>query len=84
MFASPYLPFVELINYLSELATPEQILAYRIPDTLQHRAEELTAKNKEGRLSEQESIEIDSLIEFDSTVTLLKMKARMSLLQHHE
>jgi hypothetical protein len=62
--AQSFSPFVELIHYLSNLATPQQILDYRVSDDIQHRAEELTDKNKDGRLNEIEAIELEQMIVF--------------------
>lgn len=69
----------ELIEYLVQKATPEEILAFRLSKTAQERAEYLTEQNKAGVLTPEEKVELDQLIEFDQLVSLLKAKAVQAL-----
>jgi hypothetical protein len=79
MVAHSFSPFIELIHYLSNLATPQQILDYRVSDDIQERAKELTDKNKDGHLSELEAIELEQMIVFNQLLTHLKVKADAGL-----
>ncbi len=65
----------ELITYLADHVSPEDILAFRIPDIAQDRAEELTEHNKEGHLTADEARELAEMLEFDELLSLLKAKA---------
>jgi len=63
-----------LAEQLADLS-PEAILAFRISEADQERADELTERNKEGRLTLDEAQELAEMIEFDEFVSLLKAKA---------
>ena len=65
----------ELIEYLADHASPEDILAFRIPDADQERADELMERNKEGHLTAEEAHELEQMIEFDGLLSHLKVKA---------
>lgn len=71
--------YQELVNYLAEKAPPEEILAFQVSEVAQNRAEELTERNKEGRLTAEESYELQQMLEFDEMMTLLKLKALKAL-----
>jgi len=75
---SPYTSFVE---YLLEKMTPEEILAYQATEAEQERADELTEKNKEGTLTQEERAELKQMMELDLLVGLLKARATVALKQ---
>jgi hypothetical protein len=79
--ASPALSpiYGELIDYLVQKATPEEILAFRLSEMAQERAESLTERNKAGTLTPEEKVELDQMLEFDQLVSLLKAKAVQAL-----
>jgi hypothetical protein len=80
MIASPISPvYFELVDYLAEKATAEEILAFRVSESMQQRADELTEHNKEGRLTAEESAELEQMLEFDEIIALLKAKALRAL-----
>ncbi len=68
-----------LVEYLADLATPEQILAFTISEAMQERLELLFEKNNEGDLTAEERKELDEFIEFDQHVMLLKARATAAL-----
>ena len=68
-----------LVDYLANLATPEQILAFKISDALQERLEVLFEKNNEGDITPEERKELDEFVEFDQHVMLLKARATAAL-----
>lgn len=74
----------ELIDHLADHVSSEDILAFRISDSEQQRAEELTDRNKDGQLTSEEAHELAEMIEFDELLSLLKAKAlhHQKLLQH--
>ena len=69
----------ELLDYLIEKATPEEILAFKVSESAQVRADDLTDKNKSGTLTADESAELSQMLEFDMLVTVLKAKALEAL-----
>ena len=73
--------YAELIEYLAEKATPEEILAFQVSAATQARADELTERNKTGRLTAREADELEQMLEFDELVSWLKSKAMKALKQ---
>ncbi len=71
--------FDVITDFLASDPTPESILAYRLPGELEQRALELLARNREGRLSFDEELEMHDFIRADDMMTLLKAKTRMKL-----
>ena len=69
----------ELLDYLIEKATPEEILAFKVSESAQARADDLTDKNKSGILTSDESVELSHMLEFDMLVTALKAKVSSRL-----
>ena len=69
----------ELLEYLIEKATPQEILAFQLSEAGQERAHYLTERNKSSLLTSAEAIELDQLMEFDQLVSLLKAKALQAL-----
>jgi hypothetical protein len=67
--------FDELLDFLVEKATPQELLAFRPSEAAQQRADELTDKNKAGELSAAERAELEQMLEFDLFVTALKARA---------
>jgi len=59
--------------------TPAEILAFAPTEEQQRRADELTIRNKEGKLSTEEAEELKQMLAFNRWVILLKVKAYKSL-----
>jgi hypothetical protein len=70
-----------LLNRVVEKITPEEIMAFAPTDEEQRRADELTERNKQGKLTSEEADELDDMIAFNRLVTLLKVKAYKALQQ---
>lgn len=71
--------FGEITDFLATNPTPEEIIAYRLPDDLQERAHELLDKNGEGELSGEERDEMLDFVRIDQMMSLLKIKMRIKL-----
>lgn len=71
--------FDEIADFLATNPTPEEIIAYQLPDALQARALELLEKNGEGDLSERERDEMMDFVRVDQFMSLLKIKLRIKL-----
>ena len=81
MVARPNPIYDELLDFLVEKATPQELLAFRPSEVAQQRAEELTEKNKAGTLTPQEQAELEQMLAFDQFVTALKARAARVLKQ---
>lgn len=77
--APPRTVFGEITDFLATNPTPEQIIAYNLPDDLQARAHELLDKNGEGELTEDEHEEMMNFVRVDQMMSLLKIKMRIKL-----
>ncbi len=74
-------PYDSLIDFLVEKATPQEILEYKASEIEQARADELTAKNKAGTLTDEEREELRRMAEVETLVHLLKACALVALKQ---
>jgi hypothetical protein len=69
-------PYEELvIGLVTEGRTPEEIIAFRATPEAQRRVEELIAKEHAGTITAEESSELDSHMQFNHLVILLKARA---------
>lgn len=71
--------FGVITDFLASDPTPEEIVAYRLPDDLQARAHELLERNSEGQLTFDEEQEMYDFMRADEMMSLLKAKARLKL-----
>lgn len=71
--------FDELLDYLIEKATPQEVLAFHPSELAQLRATELLNKNNEGTITAGESHELEQLRQYDVMLTKLKLKAELAL-----
>ncbi len=71
--------FGVITDFLATNPTPEEIIAYRLPDDLEVRAHELLDLNGEGQLSEVEREEMLDFIRVEEMMSLLKAKMRLKL-----
>jgi len=63
------------LDYLVEKATPQEIIAFQIPESVQQRATVLLARNNAGILTPEEAIELEQMQQLDRLVAVLKAKA---------
>jgi hypothetical protein len=68
----------ELIEYLAQTATPEQILAFKVSEAAQERVDDLLERNNEGELTLEEQAELQQILHFDRIVSLMKARAARS------
>jgi hypothetical protein len=71
--------YQELIEYLAQVATPAQILSFKVSDVMQQRADDLLDRNNEGELTPEESAELQQMLQFDRMVSVLKARAARAL-----
>lgn len=75
----PARPWSEAIHFLRSAPDVPAILAYRLPEELQERLEELLSLNSEDEISESEMVELDAYMEVIRFFNLLKASLRASL-----
>ena len=63
------------LNYLIEKATPQELLAYQIPEAAQARSVELLDKQDEGALTLEEAEELEQIRQMDLLLMALHAKA---------
>jgi hypothetical protein len=73
--------YERFLDRVVETMTPEEILAFRVSEAEQERAEELLDKNNEGELTAEERAELEQMLEFEELMMLLKIRAE-SVLQN--
>jgi len=74
-----YPAFKEMIDFLVNSPTPQQITAFKISPTAQDRLDELLDKNREEGLTGDESAEMDVYEQINHLFLLLKARARSLL-----
>ena len=76
--------FGVITDFLAGNPSPEEIIAYRLPDNMQARAHELLEKNGEGELTEREHAEMMDIARMENMMMLLKAKTKRKLQQDAE
>lgn len=71
--------FSEITDFLATNPTPEEIIAYRLPDDLQARAHELLELNSEGELTGEDRDELLDFVRVEEMMSLLKAKMKLKL-----
>jgi len=71
--------FGVVTDFLAADPTPQEILAYHLPEDLQARVETLVERNGEGQLTFDEQQELFDFMRADEMMALLKAKTRLKL-----
>lgn len=71
----------ELLDFLLERATPEEILAFKASDKADERAEYLLDRNNAGTLTPEEKLELQQMLHFDRKISVMKAQAAVDLKQ---
>lgn len=74
MLQSPV--YAEVYRFLVSAPSPEQIIAFHASDEVQARVRQLLDANQDGKLSEDERIELDEFQHINHFVSMLKIYAR--------
>jgi hypothetical protein len=79
--AAAQIPLIydELLNFLIQRATPEEILAFKASEKAEERAEDLLDRNNAGTLTPEETLELQQMLYFDRKISVLKAQAAASL-----
>ncbi|MBZ0300534.1 MAG: hypothetical protein K8J31_12370 [Anaerolineae bacterium] len=73
--------YERFLDRVVETMTPEEILAFRVSDEEQQRADDLLDRNNEGELTTEEKAELEQMLQFEELMTLLKIRAAHTLQQ---
>jgi hypothetical protein len=77
--APPNALFDEITDFLLSAPAPQQIIAFKPSKELDDRLHELLEKNGQERLTQEERVELDTFLQVDHLLTILKAKARLKL-----
>lgn len=79
VIAYPPALFSEILDFLVNSPTPEDILAFKPSDELEERLSHLMTKNKQDALTDDERNELESFLQVNHFVNMLKIRARKKL-----
>lgn len=71
--------FDVITDFLASEPTPDELIAYHLPDDLQHRVDQLIERNGEGQLTFDEQQELLDFMRADEMIALLKAKTKLRL-----
>lgn len=77
--ASPITLFDEVLDFLASTPTPQQIIEFQPPDSLQERMSDLLERNRQGQLSPDKQDELDEFLRMNRFMSRLKLRARLKL-----
>lgn len=76
--------FDEITDFLATEPSPQEIIAYQLPDELQQRADYLAELNGEDQLTPGEREELDEFLKVNRIFSLLKTKMKLKLKKQSE
>lgn len=76
--------FDEITDFLAIESSPQEIIAYHLPDDLQQRADYLAVLNGEDQLTSNEREELDEFMKVNHMFSLLKTKMKLKLKNQSE
>jgi hypothetical protein len=65
----------ELIDYLVQRASAEEIMEFELSEAAQERAAELLDRNNAGSLTPIEQLELEQMLHFEERIAILKARA---------
>jgi hypothetical protein len=68
-----------ITDFLASDPTPDQLIAYHLPDDLQARVDQLVEQNGEGQLTFDDQQELLDFMRADEMMALLKAKTKLRL-----
>lgn len=76
--------FDVVTDFLASNPSPEDLIAYQLPNDLQVRADYLIERNGEGQLTFDEQQELLDFMRADEMISLLKAKTKLRLRNMNE
>ena len=74
-----YRPIDEVINFITSFPKPEDVLAYKAPDSIQNRVEDLLYKKQTSNLDDDETEELNKFMLINHIIIMAKKRAKKSL-----
>ena len=69
----------DLLELLANSANAQDLLSFQLSDKKQRRLDDLLDRNRQGTITESESVELDDYERFEHIVRLLKARVRGKL-----
>ena len=66
----------DLVDVLAKHAEPNELLTFQLSQAKQRKLDRLLTKNRQGKLTAEESAELDTFEQFEHVVRLLKARLR--------
>lgn len=82
LLAYPPAIFSEILDFIVSSPSPEEIVAFKPSTALEDRLDTLLAKNKQEQLSADEREELNSFLQLNHFMNMLKIRARQKLDDH--
>ncbi|MGB7340109.1 MAG: hypothetical protein WBC91_14530 [Phototrophicaceae bacterium] len=79
VIAYPPAMFSEVLDFLVTSPTPDDILAFKPSQEQENQFEALMTKNKQSTLTKTEQDELESFLQLNHFVNMLKIRARQKL-----
>ena len=76
---NPTPSYEEIVDFIASGTTPESVVAFRPTKAAIQRVEELTAKSRDGIISQVEQAELDDYLQLEHLLILAKARARQKL-----
>lgn len=76
--------FDVITDFLASDPTPQEIIAYHMPDEFQKRLDELLERNGEGQLTFDEQRELFDYIRANEMMSLLILKTKLKLREDNQ
>jgi hypothetical protein len=76
--------FDVLTDFLATEPSPQEIVAYQLPDDLQQRADDLAERHGEDELTHAEREELDEFLKANRMFSMLKTKMKLKLKKQSE
>jgi hypothetical protein len=71
--------YTVITDFLATNPSPEEIIAYQMPEAMAERAHKLLERNTEDEISAEEREELLDFLRFDEMMSLLKLKTLLKL-----
>ncbi|PWK18774.1 hypothetical protein LV89_04062 [Arcicella aurantiaca] len=75
-----YRPIDEVINFITSFPKPEDVLAYKAPESIQKRVEDLLYKKQTSFLNDDEVEEMNKFMLINHIIIMAKKRAKKTLL----
>lgn len=71
--------YMELVDFVARGSTPEEVANFRPSPEAQKRVAELLQKQRESRLTDEETSELDGFVQIEHILGLARAKAQLIL-----